>query len=1023
MPHQFCIKITACYVYNSYVFVNSTLREFYQLNNQEKSYLYHQIDCMKKIFFLVFNLILSSIAFAQSAREVAVELYAEVKSSGVDIKWKSDANALKYYIYKRSNPKVDWLLIDSVSGTTNLYNDPYFSGIKPVEYRVAKKSSSYSFYGNGYISVGNKIPAKAKLGKVLMIIDSNYSVPLKSNISEYKDQLTREGWEVVSKVVLRNDSVTKIKSWIKSQWISDSANIKSIFLLGHVPVPYSGNYRPDGHIDHTGAWPADMYYGNFYSNWSDNAVNNTQASYTRNQNIPNDGKFDISRVNPIGTAFSAIQYAQIPVGRVDLFNMTSFGNDTFLTKRYLNKALKFRRGQHKAVSRGLIDDNFGYFSSEAFASGGFRNFCPQFKDSIVEADYRTTMKNQSYLMSYGCGAGTYTGCSGVASSYDFVSDSLLNPFTMMFGSYFGDWDNQDNMLRAPLASKGWGLANVWSGRPYWMLHECALGLPLGAATLTSVNSYYFYNAAAFQSGVHTALMGDPTLTLYPLASLSNAQAIAKCTDVVRFRWDLHSDNVDSVIIEENIGGVWKLVGRAVGSDTSFSKKTTVGAHLYSIRPLKLMSSASGTWWQLGARVYAKVSVNVQAKAIAITSTKNACVTDSVIVAELKFGNTPKYTRSWFVNGVLNQDTSVSFKSVFEVGPIVVKMRLTTDSGCVYFDSVKFQIHALPIAKPKFVSGKSVCLGENLIMKSESKGNQFWIIGSDTIGKADDVTFKSVAAGSYARLHFIKDSMGCSNIYYDTFVVYAAANAGIVKSPDSLICLGGTYVVSASDTANSLVWKLRYSLRDTTVFGTKSLLFKEPCSLKLVATTSYGCMDSSYLPVYFHQQPKKLKISVVKPAVYPGDTIILAVHPNATWPKNNFAVWTKPVSSNDSLLKYKVSDTGLLVFEVKSMNNAGCQSDTTIYSQYFGPSSVGQFQTEKIEVYPNPNEGAFIIKTTQVVKSLKVYDVAGQIIDVETHDVPQSKNIKIQLTEVQKGVYLVQGVYENGMRFVSKVVIR
>ena len=167
----------------------------------------------------------------------------------------------------------------------------------------------------------------------------------------------------------------------------------------------------------------------------------------------------------------------------------------------------------------------------------------------------------------------------------------------------------------------------------------------------------------------------------------------------------------------------------------------------------------------------------------------------------------------------------------------------------------------------------------------------------------------------------------------------------------------------------------------------------------------------------------MKIVVVKPAVYPGDTIVLAVYPNATWPKDNHAVWTKPVSSNDSLLKYKVSDTGLLVFEVKSMNNAGCQSDTTVYSQYFGPSSVGLFQTEKIEVYPNPNEGTFIVKTTKVVKSLKVYDVAGQLIHVETNGISQSNNIKIQLMECQKGIYFIHGVYENGMRFVSKVVIR
>lgn len=343
---------------------------------------------MKKILLLILGFFSFSFIQAQTARDVAVEIYVELKTSGVNINWKPDASATKYYIYKRSNAKVDWLLLDSVSGTTNTYFDAYFSGNKPVEYRVAKKSTKYSFYGNGYALVGQKIPAKTNLGKVLLIIDSNYIVPLKNKLSEFKDQLSREGWTVISKSALRSDSVHQIKSWIKNQWIADSQNVKCVFLLGHIPVPYSGNYRPDGHLEHTGAWPADLYYGNFYSNWTDNSVNNTQAAYSRNQNTPGDGKFDISRVNPIGTSLSAIQYAQIPVGRVDLYNMNSFGNDTMLLNRYLTKDLNFRKGIHKAVSRGLIDDNFGYFSSEAFASGGLeislRNLRILFLKEIIE---------------------------------------------------------------------------------------------------------------------------------------------------------------------------------------------------------------------------------------------------------------------------------------------------------------------------------------------------------------------------------------------------------------------------------------------------------------------------------------------------------------------------------------------------------------------------------------------------------------------------------------------------------------
>jgi len=980
---------------------------------------------MKKLLLLTLFFLTINFSKSQTARDVAVETYAEAKAGGgVYIKWIPDNTAVKYYVFKRLGPRTDWLLLDSVSGSVNSYLDKGLLTGQVAEYRVAKSKTTFSFYANGYLLAGFEVAPKLNLGKVLMIIDSNYSVPLKSKIAEYKDQLTREGYTVISKVVLRTEKVSTIKSWISSQWQSDSLNIKSIFLLGHVPVPYSGNYRPDGHTEHTGAWPADMYYGNFYSNWSDNTVSNTQATRSENQNTPSDGKFDISRVNPVGTATSAIQRCQIPVGRVDLYGMPSFGNDTFLIKRYLNKALNFRRGVYKAAPRGLVDDNFGYFGSEAFASGGFRNFSVQFKDSVFERDYRTNMSKNSYLMSYGCGAGTYTSCDQVASSASFVTDSLLNPFTMTFGSYYGDWDNSDNFLRAPLASKGWGLASVWSGRPYWMLHECALGLPLGQATLTSVNSYYYYNAAGFQSGVHTALMGDPTLTLYPLASLSNAKAIAKCTDKVRFRWDLHASNVDSIVIEELVGGSWKTLTKTIGSDTDLTYKVPLGNHKYSMRPLKLMKSASGSWWQYGARQYSDVSVNIRAVAIAITSTKIACSVDSVIVAELKFGPNPKYKRSWYVNGSLMPDTAVSFKRTYKAGNVTVLMKLTTDSGCVYNDSVKFVINSTPSAKTALITAKSLCLNEKFKATTKSAGTQMWTVGKDTVSKIDSVKYSPTTAGKFILKHKVIDANGCFDISQDTVVFNALPNAKFTSNPDTTICVG-KYTYTANDTTNSLIWncKRKGAGSDFIYKNQKSIdVFSNVYSVKLISTNSFGCSDSSIKFVLFYGKPKTPKIIVVKSAKYPGDTISVMVNPNSLYPKPNSVVWTKPFNASDSILKFRVADTGTLKFLVYFVSKNGCISDTAYYDQYFGMSGLKNLDVQKIMAYPNPNTGKFTLMVNAQVESLNVFDLKGQKIQSIWNESSLKNQIDVELKDVRSGIYLIQGQYKNGIKFVSKFAI-
>ena len=70
--------------------------------------------------------------------------------------------------------------------------------------------------------------------------------------------------------------MTTVKAIVKQDYLADSTHVRSLFILGHVPVPYSGDIAPDGHTpgngNHQGAWPADIYYGNFYTNWTDKKV-------------------------------------------------------------------------------------------------------------------------------------------------------------------------------------------------------------------------------------------------------------------------------------------------------------------------------------------------------------------------------------------------------------------------------------------------------------------------------------------------------------------------------------------------------------------------------------------------------------------------------------------------------------------------------------------------------------------------------------------------------------------------------
>ena len=720
------------------------------------------------LFFLV-----PLVANAQTARDVAVELFtAWEDGKGLKLQWKSDPNAKRYDLYRKSSS--GWVLLDTFKPSVLSYTDTTMKKGMVREYRVAKWHTKYTtFQGNGYLLAGYEVPVRS-LGKVLVAIDSSYTKALSVEIAEYLDQLTREGWTPVRKSFLRSDTVTRVKSWFESEYKKDTAGVKAILLLGRIPVPYSGNFRPDAHPEHTGAWPADLYYGSFTIQWLDASVNNTSAARSNNHNTVGDGKFDLSRYNTSLTLPSAAQKVELPVGRIDLYNMDGFSvNDTLLVKRYLRKNLAFRRGQFKPMNRGLIDDNFGYFNTEAFASGGFRNFSVHSADSVFERDYLTEMRKNSYLCSYGCGSGIYTAASGVASSGDFVSDSLLNPFTLTFGSYYGDWDNQDNFLRAPLASRGWGLVSVWSGRPYWLMHTTALGEPLFSAVLRTYNSYPDYNTASQYSGVHVALMGDPTLKVYPVSQINNVKVISTCSHALKsfIRWDATGDNADSIFIEIQKNGSWQKLAVAGSSDTAFRLDFDTGTYLISVRPKKLMKSASGTWWDLGAREIRKFRVNPLPTAAVSFSQSSYCLGDSVVIRDTDTKLPAKKSWQWAVgNKMLVKDQTGTWGGrLYSVGSNDVFLTVISDSGCSssYVDSLRVNANS----QPTILGDSEYCKGQNFtlsldVKNSNSIKSKRWWLDNSLVDTTSKYTGAAGSAGMYQVVLEIIDNNGC--LGYDTF---------------------------------------------------------------------------------------------------------------------------------------------------------------------------------------------------------------------------------------------------------------
>src|SRR5258706_2123884 len=448
---------------------------------------------MQKITLLFLSIfLLSELTSAQSPIDYTVPITVQVQESPpqITLQWPLNAGATNFSIGRKSLSATSWTILeDSLAPASTSFTDTNVVVGTGYEYRVSRTGAPAD--GESYVYAGIKIPVVDYRGKMVLLVDDYFSDTLSTEISRLEKDFISDGWQVIRHDVSRTDSVPLVKNIILNDFTADAVNVKALCLLGHIPVPYSGDLNPDGHPDHEGAWPADVYYGDMNGAWTDASVNVTVASRPQNQNIPGDGKFD-QTVIP-GTV-------ALEVGRIDFFNLPSFAlTETQLMRNYLGRDNDYRKKIVDPVKRCLVDDNFGTFGGEAFASNGWRIASLLTPDSISSQDYFTTLGSNSYQWSYGCGGGSYTSCGGVGSTSNFAADTVQTIFTMVFGSYFGDWDSQDNFLRAPLASGA--LTSAWAGRPHWHFHQMSLGETIGFCAKATQNNYY-YSPYVSNYGVH-----------------------------------------------------------------------------------------------------------------------------------------------------------------------------------------------------------------------------------------------------------------------------------------------------------------------------------------------------------------------------------------------------------------------------------------------------------------------------------------------------------------------------------------
>jgi hypothetical protein len=537
--------------------------------------------------------------------DYTVQLSATVQLSPPQIllSWPQDTNGpVSYTVYRKAKADTSWGPGTLLPGTATNYTDTNVAVGSNYEYGVVKVVTwPVAYNGYGYIFSGIESPLVEDRGRLDPIVTNTCAAPLTNELALLQSDLAGDGWTVIRHDVDTNDSPADVRNLIIADYHT-YPNVQAVFLFGHVPILHSGNLNYDGHESRP--MPADAYYGDIDGDWSGS------PDY-----LPSD--------------------VELMVGRVDMFNMVGtyapvpWPSEIELLRNYLRKDHLWRQGLLPVSRLALMGDRRGGEGGLATAASGYRTFQPLLgPGSVVEAGaddgdppnvrWGPMLGAGRYMWAYGNGAGSPDGISSLGTnglyselmSEDVVGQDQSAVFVMLFGSWFGNWDDTDDFMRAFLASPTLGLACCMSGVPHWFLHHMGLGETIGYSTrLTMNNSTLYQNQTnLFPRAIYIALMGDPTLRMDPVLPPGTLTGFAGGGGV-NLSWPASPDTVLGYYVyrSDSPAGPYQRLTPSLVTATQFTDTSmTPTSHVYMVRALKLQTTPSGTYTNASQGVFITV---------------------------------------------------------------------------------------------------------------------------------------------------------------------------------------------------------------------------------------------------------------------------------------------------------------------------------------------------------------------------------------------------------------------------------
>lgn len=328
----------------------------------------------------------------------------------------------------------------------------------------------------------------------------------------------------------------------------------------------------------------------------------------------------------------------------------------------------------------------------------------------------------------------------------------------------------------------------------------------------------------------------------------------------------------------------------------------------------------------------------------------------------------------------------------------------------------FSTHTVNVQVPAgAISGNDSVGIDSVIVLGNSTTGGTWSSADTTIAKfISGSTLKGMDTGMTTVTYSVSNTCGISSTTITMHV--GPLPSGITISGPDTVCVGATITLTGSETGGT--WSNKHDTISTvSAAGVVTGVEAGRDSIYYTYTTAFG--STKILKRIYVNEPPVISITAPSPISLGASYSLIGTPAGGTWSTNN--------PSMTPLIGYGffvVIDTGTSIFTYTARNTCGTRSktDTVRLPGTTSINGVAVANTTKLNVYPNPSQGALTLNITAAASEsvmVTVSNVTGQTVK----ELSVMTNTPTALTLDQPaGIYLLTAVTADGNKHTERISI-